>query len=168
MDDVASSPLITVMCSRHASMGLSTNGYSVSAPCCGSCQYSGAQPCGLKMPAKRGTFGSASALASGCSAGIIESSKGSARETPSPFSSARLGMCLPVMNIVFAFLLAGRAQCHFSLPIHLERLAFHDAIDQRRETIVTLRGIPHDGAHYRHVLILNPASQCVGKKVFRP
>ena len=50
---MASKPLITVTELFQASRGLRANGYSVTAPSCAIVEYSGAHPCGLKMPTKR-------------------------------------------------------------------------------------------------------------------
>src|SRR5262249_44914687 len=99
MDDVASSPLITVMESLHGSSGLRMNGSSSREPSF-IAQCSGSQPCGLKMPTNRETFDVASALAVGTSAGNIESSNGSAKVTPAPRRNVRRGMCFLVMTIV--------------------------------------------------------------------
>src|SRR5215471_17103591 len=65
IEDVASRPLITVTVSRHGWSGFSTNGNSSTAPSLSIFQKSGAHPCGLKMPTKRGIFGVAAALAKG-------------------------------------------------------------------------------------------------------
>src|SRR2546426_10244839 len=99
MDDVASRPLITVIESFHGSSGLRMNGRSESAPSF-IAQCPGSQPCGLKMPTKRGVFAVACAFTDGTSAGYIDSSNGNAKVTPAPRRNVRRGICFFVMNMV--------------------------------------------------------------------
>ena len=88
-----------------------------------------------------GTGGVAAALARGESAGTIESSSGSANDTPNPRRIVRRGMCFRVTNIVgtpfvisILLLIRGtdidrrkRRPC----TIHLKRLALHNAHHDR-------------------------------------
>src|SRR5262245_850340 len=99
IDDVASSPLMTVIESFHLSRGSRTNGSDPRGPSF-MAQYSGAHPCGLKIPTKRGIFPAACALAEGTSAGNIESSSGSARVTPAPRRNVRRERCFFATNII--------------------------------------------------------------------
>src|SRR6185369_2460290 len=96
MEDVASKPAMMVMESFQSCKGFRTNGNS---PGCVKVEYSGAQPCGLKSPMKRGTLGSAATFEEGVCAGIMESSSGSASVTPAPRSKVRRERCFLVMNM---------------------------------------------------------------------
>src|SRR5207245_373942 len=98
MDDVASSPLITVIASFHGSRGFNVNGNSVSSPGF-IAQCAGSQPCGLKIPTNLGIFPLASAFAEGTMAGNMDSRSGSANVTPAPRKKVRRGICFFSMNI---------------------------------------------------------------------
>ena len=51
-------------------------------------------------------------------------------------------------------------------PPHLERRALHDSFDNRRKTISIARGIAHDGAHRRHVVVFDSAAERVSQQLF--
>src|SRR5581483_5029690 len=97
-------------------------------------------------------LGAAAVRASSVPAGIIESSSGSASDTPAPFRNVRRGRCFFEMNMDAAPLidhlsemecvtrsLRPGAPLHPFL-LHPEWLAFHDADHERRKAIIVLRG----------------------------
>src|SRR5437868_1485212 len=98
----------------------------------------------------------APALADGAAAGAIASRNGSAIETPSPFRTVRRARCLPVRYIALLSCLRGRLHRVAGPP--LERGAVDDTEDERREAEIRLRRAADDGAHRRHVVVLDTAS----------
>src|SRR5687767_2978559 len=97
-------------------------------------------------------------------AGTIESISGSARAAPAPRSTARRERCRRVMK--FAISSPSSLACRETgtLRSHLgpvtERYALHDTQNQRAEPEVFALSLPDDGAHGRHVVILDRAPEC--------
>src|SRR5215475_14602032 len=109
IEEVASSPLMTVMEVLKGSSGCKMKKRSPSGPS-DSAQCADSQPCGLKMPTNRGRFTVASALTNGTSAGYIDSSISRASATPAPHRNVHHGMCFFVINMLSAIL---RFAVHF-------------------------------------------------------
>src|SRR5439155_9463550 len=117
-------------------------------------------------------FGLAAVLFKGVCAGTIDSSSGNATVTPAPQRNVRRERCFLVMNMVLVSRLIFPAVCavsdrasfvsdrdtsnlkrktrggtprlQFFLHFHLERCAFHNPENKRRETIVVACCIPGD------------------------
>src|SRR5688572_14960441 len=155
---------MTVIESFQGSSGLRINGRSARAPSF-IAQRSGSQPCGLKMPTKRGTFTVAWARARGARAGNIESSNGSASEMPAPRRTVRREMCFFVMNILTGL---SKQTAYFSLrlPVHPEWRTFRDFEHDCRETIIALAGFAHDRADHRHIFIFHSPAESVRQQFF--
>src|SRR5262245_46392363 len=128
-------------------------------------------------------FGDAADWASAVAAGTIESRSGSASVTPAPRRNVRRERCFLEMNMAidpcnskckiqnakrdarsrvqFAFCIL-----HFALlilrPLHSERHTLNDARDERREAVVLTGRVANDGAHGRHVEVLDAPAQGVG------
>src|SRR4051812_5056905 len=120
----------------------------------------------------RRVFGAAAVPASAVAAGTMDSSSGSARETPAPLRNVRRGRCFLAMNMRTLptakdrCFLVTRLQWRPLLLPHPERLAPHDADDERREPVVFACGIPGDPAHGRHVEVLDAAAERIGQQLF--
>ena len=101
--------------------------------------------------------------ASGVCAGTMESSSGKATVTPTPRRNVRRG------KMFFRDESHGSSSCGSGLGLlhsHLKWIALHNALDERRKTIVVLGGIPGDGANRRHVVVLERAAGRVGQQFF--
>src|SRR5688500_18901991 len=110
------------------------------------------------MPTKRRT-GAAAVSRMGVNAGTIESSNGSARDTPMPRRNVRRGRCLRVTNMVGS--LPGAVCSLVRLHAHLELRAADDAENDTGEAVVLLRHVAHDRADGRHVRVLHAAAEGV-------
>ena len=87
-------------------------------------------------------------------AGTIDSSSGSASVTPVPRRNVRRERCFFVMNVT--------ARVPPSYRFIWNGTLLHDADDERREPVVVAGRVANDGAHGRHVEVLDPPAQRVG------
>src|SRR5579864_5322110 len=93
------------------------------------------------MHARR-VFPAAAVLATGVCAGTIESSSGSAKDTPMPRRTVRRERCFLVMNIALGLLIQvagnsiGRRILILFGSSHLKWRAFHNSQDERRKSVV--------------------------------
>src|SRR5688500_11476081 len=90
------------------------------------------------------------------SAGIIASSSGSATQAPAPRRKVRRGSARLVTIMISLF--------SFSGP-HLKGRALHDAEHERGEAVVASRGVVHDLAHRRLVVILHAAAHRIREQL---
>src|SRR5215471_18846516 len=157
IEEVASSPLMTVMESLKGSSGCKMKGRSPSGPS-DNVQCAGSQPCGLKMPTNRGRFTVASALANGTSAGYIDFSIGRDSATPAPRRNVRRGMCFFVINMLSAIL---------RFAVHLERHAFDDFEDHCRQLVIAFRRLPDNRPDVRHICIFHATAKGICQKLLR-
>src|SRR5688572_11964045 len=100
------------------------------------------------MPTKRRT-GAAAVRRVGVSAGTIDSSSGRASVTPAPRRKVRRAMCFLATNIVSLLMSSYRLLCRFHA--HLELRAANHGEHDRREPVIVLRDLAHDGSNRRHV-----------------
>src|SRR5690349_12218775 len=106
-----------------------------------------ATPFGMYTNPRRRS-GRAAVWASATPAGTIASSSGNASAAPIPRNTVRRSRAFFVMNML------GVTSAGFPHP---ERRTLHDPRDQRRDTIVVLRRIAHDGTNCRHVRVVEAA-----------
>src|SRR5688572_20418459 len=138
-------------------------------------------PCGTYTKPSRDT-GLAAVCASSVRAGTIESSSGSAIDTPIPLRNVRRGRCFREMNMLsppggpkaarYVSIVGGLQTARYEFPaarlrcLLTERRAADDARHDRREPVVLLRRVARHRAHDRHVVVLEPAAQPVGHELF--
>src|ERR1700720_1525228 len=124
------------------------------------------------MHARR-VLGTAAVFATGVCAGTMESSNGSAKDTPMPRKIVRRERCFLVMNIALGLLIQvagnsiGRRVLIFFCSSHLERRAFHDPQNERGKSVVVFGGLVLDGADERHIVIVDHAADAISQKIFR-
>src|SRR5262249_23320570 len=97
-------------------------------------------------------------------AGNIASNNGSARTAPAPRKIARREIAFFVMNILLSLLGLGLVLRNSS---HLEGSTFDHTQHQGGETVLARRGLSDDFSHRRHVVVFQPAAECVCKKPVR-
>src|SRR5437867_2034139 len=113
--------------------------------------------------------GFAGVLAHAVAAGIMASSRGSARAACALFRNVRLGIAFFVINIPLSFLLLlTRRRCliHSSAP-HLKRNALHNSENERREPISIFLGVANDLANGRRIVVVDASAERERQKVFR-
>src|SRR6267142_1061416 len=122
--------------------------------------------------------GFAGVLAHAVAAGIMASSRGSARAACAPFRNVRLGIAFFVINITLSFfvyycwlqiisLLTGyRCFLRSSAP-HLKRDALHDSENKRREPVSVFLGVANDLANGRRIVVLDASSERECQKLLR-
>src|SRR5438552_2179281 len=100
----------------------------------------------------------------------MESSSGSASDTPMPRRTVRRERCFLVMNIDVRLLFhSGDIGCRglrLFRSSHLERGALYDAEDERGETVVAPGRLALNATHERHISIISYAADAVSQKIF--
>src|SRR5712692_8529311 len=122
--------------------------------------------------------GLAAVFPSAVSAGTIASSSGNATVTPKPRRNVRRGKVILLMNMSAPQVRSGRStrgrrrrsgrllvMCWLGLA-HLKRRAFRHSENQCPETVTVRRGVAHDFANGRGVVVLEPPSQGVNHESF--
>src|SRR5689334_15982033 len=87
----------------------------------------------------------------------MASNSGKPSVTPTPRRNVRRGMCFLERYIV----------CRPPLTLHLKRRALDDANYQRRKPVVVRRRAPDNGAHHRHIVVLDASAQTISHQLFR-
>src|SRR5688572_28192290 len=103
-------------------------------------------------------------------AGIIDSRSGKASVTPTPFRNVRRDRCFFVTNAILDLLIPWpvRKDRPYGLRFLytlLERIAFDNAHQQRREPVPLAAGAPHNRANRRHIVVVYRAAKPVGQQL---